>query len=197
MNNRELFLYANGKKNSSELSETKETLKSLIDRTVTSIDIPQGMTNIGSQSFNQCRDLASVTIPDSVTNIGSYAFCNCNSLASIIIPSSVTSLQANTFINCDSLTDVFIPNSVTRVAVTSFSGCSSLTNVTLGDGFNANNLDLSASTLYSADTLVAMINALADRTGQTAYTLTLGSTNLAKLSNEQIAIATQKNWTLA
>lgn len=197
MTNDEMYALSKLQTTKQHFSETKETLKALIDRTITSIDIPQGMTNIGSQSFNQCRDLASVTIPDSVTNIGSYAFCNCNSLASIIIPSSVTSLQANVFINCDSLTDVFIPNSVTRVAVTSFSGCSSLTNVTLGDGFNANNLDLSASTLYSADTLVAILNALADRTGQTAYTLTLGSTNLAKLTNEQIAIATQKNWTLA
>ena len=196
MNNKEIYLYLHAK-NGGGSAEAEETLKSLIDRTITSIALPMGMTNIGSQSFNQCRDLASVTIPDSVTNIGSYAFCNCNSLASIIIPSSVTSLQANVFINCDSLTDVFIPNSVTRVAVTSFSGCSSLTNVTLGDGFNANNLDLSASTLYSVDTLVAILNALADRTGQTAYTLTLGSTNLAKLSNEQIAIATQRNWTLA
>ena len=176
---------------------TEEALKAVIDRSITSIDIPQGVTNIGSQSFNQCRDLASVTIPNTVTNIGSYAFCNCNSLVSITIPSSVLSLQANTFINCNSLTDVFIPNSVTRVAATSFSGCSSLTNVTLGDGFNANNLDLSVSTLYSADTLVAILNALADRTGMSAYTLTLGDTNLAKLSNEQIAIATQKNWTLA
>jgi len=42
-----------------------------------------------------------------------------------------------------------------------------------------------------------MFTALADRTGQTAYTLTLGATNLKKLSDEQKAIATDKNWTLA
>ena len=63
--------------------------------------------------------------------------------------------------------------------------------------FNANGLDLSASTLYSVNTLVAMLNALSDRTGLEAYTLVLGSANLAKLSNEEIVIATQKNWTLA
>jgi hypothetical protein len=40
--------------------------------------------------------------------------------------------------------------------------------------------------------MIAMFNALADRTGLSAYTLTLGNTNLAKLSNEQIAVATQK-----
>ena len=192
-----LEMYALLKAEGGSSTEAEETLKALIDRTITSIAIPDSVTNIGSQSFNQCRDLASVTIPDSVTNIGSYAFCNCNSLVSVTIPDSVTSLQANTFINCNNLTTVIIPSSVTRVAITTFSGCSNLTNVILGDGFNANSLDLSVSTLYSVDTLVAILNALADRTGQTAYTLTLGSTNLAKLSNEQIAIATQRNWTLA
>ena len=197
MNNRELFLYANGKKNSSDLSKTKETLKALIDRTITSIDIPQGITNIGSQSFNQCRDLASVTIPNSVTNIGSYAFCNCNGLTSIVIPHGVKSIQTNSFYGCYSAVNLVLPNTITIVASTAFIGCTGFVDVTLEDGFNANGLDLSVSTLYSADTLVAMINALADRTGQTAYTLTLGSTNLAKLTNEQIAIATQKNWTLA
>lgn len=78
-----------------------------------------------------------------------------------------------------------------------FNGCTNLTSVILSDGFNCNGLDLSASTRYSVDTLVAMLTALADRSEQSAYTLTLGATNLAKLSNEQKAIATDKNWTLA
>ncbi len=197
MNNRELYLYLRAKNSGSGSPETEETLKALIDRSIISIDIPDGMTNIGSQVFNQCRDLVRVTIPNSVTNIGSYAFCNCNSLVNINIPDSMVSLQANTFINCNSLTDIALPSSITRVASTTFSGCTSLTNVTLGDGFNANMLDLSVSTLYSTDTLVGILNALANRTGMSAYTLTLGSTNLAKLSDEQIAIATEKNWTLA
>lgn len=196
MTNLEMYAFVKAK-NSGGSAETEETLKALIDRTITSIVIPSGMTNIGSQVFNQCRDLVRVTIPNSVTNIGSYAFCNCNSLVDINIPDSMLSLQANTFINCNSLTDITIPSSVTRVASTTFSGCTSLTNVTLGYGFNANALDLSASTLYSTDTLVGILNALANRTGMSAYTLTLGSTNLAKLSDEQIAIATEKNWTVA
>ena len=45
--------------------------------------------------------------------------------------------------------------------------------------------------------MVAMFNSLKDLTGDTAKTLTLGSTNLAKLTAEQKAIATNKNWTLA
>lgn len=74
-----------------------------------------------------------------------------------------------------------ISNTVAKLGKSVFTNCSKLTNVTLGDGFNCNGLDLSPSTKYGVDTLVAMLTALADRTGQTAYTLTLGATNLAKL----------------
>jgi hypothetical protein len=45
--------------------------------------------------------------------------------------------------------------------------------------------------------LRALINGLADLTGQTAQTLTLGETLIAKLTEEDIAIATAKNWTIA
>jgi surface protein len=44
--------------------------------------------------------------------------------------------------------------------------------------------------------LRAVINGLADLTGQTAKTLTLGATLIAKLTEEDIAIATNKNWTI-
>lgn len=45
--------------------------------------------------------------------------------------------------------------------------------------------------------LRALINGLADLTGQTAQTLTLGATLMTKLTEEDIAIATSKNWTLS
>jgi hypothetical protein len=78
-----------------------------------------------------------------------------------------------------------------------FYGCSSLTNLTLAQGFNCNGLNVSASTLFTAETIVACLEALADRTGQTAYTITFGTTNLNKLTAEQKAIAINKNWNLA
>ena len=120
------------------------------------------------------RDLTDIVIPNSVTSIGNWTFGGCSSLASITIPNSVTS----------------IGNYV-------FNYCTSLTSVTLGNGFNANNLKLSASNLYTAETIVSWLEALADRTGQKSYTLTIGSTNIAKLTEAEIAMATNKNWTLA
>ena len=48
----------------------------------------------------------------------------------------------------------------------------------------------------SVDCLLDILNALVDLTGQTAKTCHLGSTNLAKLTTEQIQIATNKGWTV-
>lgn len=49
----------------------------------------------------------------------------------------------------------------------------------------------------SYDSLLNVLNGLADLTGSTSQKLTLGTTNLAKLTDEEKAIATNKNWTLA
>ena len=45
--------------------------------------------------------------------------------------------------------------------------------------------------------MLNMFTALKDLTGEISQTLTLGSNNLAKLTEEQKAIATNKNWVLA
>jgi hypothetical protein len=44
--------------------------------------------------------------------------------------------------------------------------------------------------------LRAIINGLADRTGQSALTFAMGATNLAKLTAEDIAVGTNKNWNI-
>jgi surface protein len=58
------------------------------------------------------------------------------------------------------------------------------------------NFYLISNTNLDRASLRAVINGLADLTGQTAQTLTLGATLMAKLTEEDIAIATNKNWTI-
>lgn len=110
---------------------------------------------------------------------------------------NITSIGNSVFWRCSSLTTVELPDSLTSIGQDVFYGCASLTDVTIKIGFNCNNLNLSASNRYTTETIVSWLEALADRTGQTAYKLTIGTTNLAKLTAEQKAIATNKNWTLA
>ena len=73
---------------------------------LTSITIPNSVTSIGYNAFENCSSLTSITIPNSVTSIGGGAFRECYSLTSITIPESVTSIGGGAFENCSSLTSV-------------------------------------------------------------------------------------------
>ena len=60
-------------------------LENIISRNVSSITIPNGVTNISDGAFSSCTALTSIDIPNSVTRIGDYAFDGCTSLTSITI----------------------------------------------------------------------------------------------------------------
>ena len=53
------------------------------DKDAASVEIPDGVTEIGGLAFRDCSSLESVSIPSSVAEIGEYAFFHCSSLTSI------------------------------------------------------------------------------------------------------------------
>ena len=109
-------------------------LKALIERTGTTINIPSGVTSIGSYTFSGYYGLTSIDIPDSVTSIGNDAFRGCMSLSSIEIPSGVTYLDSYVFFNCQGLTSIDIPDSVTSIGNRTFYNCQSLTSIEIPSG---------------------------------------------------------------
>lgn len=66
------------------------------------------MKSIGNFAFHNCIALTSITIPNSVTNIYAYAFSPCTDLTSITIPNSVTNIDYGAFNECTNLNKVTI-----------------------------------------------------------------------------------------
>ncbi len=87
---------------------------------LTSIDIPDSVTNIGDHAFKKCKGLTSIDIPDSVTSIGDDAFQHCTGLTSVDIPDSVTSIGDYAFSGCTGLTSIDIPDSVKSIGGAAF-----------------------------------------------------------------------------
>ena len=96
--------------------------------------ITDGVTNIMSRAFYECKNLTSVTIGNSVKSIGDCAFSDCTNLTSVTIPNSVESIGREAFHWCTDLTSVTIGNSVKSIEQNAFRGCTSLESIT----FNGN-----------------------------------------------------------
>lgn len=159
----------------------------------------------GRYMFTECADLTSFTIPMPELTDGSNMFSRgtlpgYNSLKTLNLDAPKLVTTTNMFGDCIRLTDVTlnIPSYTSQESSINpiFSKCSGITNLTVNGELRAG-LYLSASTNLTTDSLMSVINALVDLTGENSKTLTLGATNLAKLSDEQKAIATNKNWILA
>ena len=103
------------------------------DTTQTTYTIKENTKWVGDRAFEDCSGLTSIVIPDSVTEIGEYAFRVCTGLTSVNLGSSVTSIGEGAFYQCSGLTgELVIPNSVTSIGNSTFYGCKALTSVVIG-----------------------------------------------------------------
>ena len=167
--------------------------------------------------FDNCSKLTSLDISGfngaSATSINTM-FRNCSNLSSINISglenSNTTSLT-QMFNGCTRLKDLVLGNfhcDSINVMTNAFARCSNMANISgtlsnIGKGYTSATVNLSAyritlnaSTKLTHDSMMNIINGLYDleTAGKAKQSLVFGSTNLAKLSSAEIAIATTKGW---
>lgn len=174
-----------------------------------------------SHMFRDCNELTSVSLSNTskVTNM-TYMFYNCYKLTTIpqLDTSSVTNM-ANMFNGCQNLAVIpqFDTSNVT-IMESMFNSCMKLkiipqfdiskvanaegmflwcSNLEIIHMININaNLDISPSKKFTREALLEIIGNLKAQTSGSKK-LTMGATNLSKLTDEDKAIATNKGWTLA
>ena len=116
---------------------------------LTGIVLPETVTRIRSNAFQDCTKLAHVVLPSSLITIEQTAFYGCLSLTSIdlpegletiggscfsgtplktlTLPSSLTAIGRSCFKDCEQLTHLIIPSGVTTIGLDCFKNCTSLT----------------------------------------------------------------------
>ena len=169
-----------------------------------------------SSMFYGCNRLTTLDLSNfdtsSVTNMN-YMFKHCRNLTTLDLSSFDTSAvtsMGGMFDNCDRLTTLdlssFDTSAVTNMGFM-FYNCNNLTTIignhTLEEVQDGTikalkgtkvSLNLSYSPLLECASILALFYGLADLTGNTKQTISLHATAKARLTAEDIKIATDKNW---
>lgn len=174
-------------------------------------------------SFSSCTALEYVVLAPGLTTLPAYCFYQSNALKKVLLPDTLTSLDKSPTLSfLSNLGNLVIPSSVQNMketAITDLIGLKTITinsnfpkfsspyvnlanmisllTVNIPKDFNISIRGLNNSPNLSIVTLRNMIENYADRKGLSSITLAIGSVNIAKLSNEYINLAKNKNITLA
>ena len=138
---------------------------------VLSVELPNGLQEIGDNAFYSCKCLTDIIIPDSVYRIGEAAFSACKRLERIIIPDRVCEIGEDVFRYCESLRSVVLGKRVPYIPRGAFVCCDNLEELVIGDAVSEirdyalsgcgklQKLIIPAKVDYIAYSLSSMINA--------------------------------------
>ena len=147
---------------------------------ITSVDIPDGVTFIGEEAFENCTQLAVINVPDSVKYIGANAFVgsgyyldNSKWVDGVLyignhliatkadelngeyrVKDGTVTIGIEAFKDCVNLSKVSIVGTVVRIGANAFAGCTALTEIVFEDAsysWFANRLGSLSRLLHASD----------------------------------------------
>lgn len=93
---------------------------SFCNTAIETIALPEGLSSVYDNVFEECSNLKSIELPSSIISIGQNAFSNCSSLSNIIMKSGLRNIGQQAFHGCTSLQDITIPSTVTGIGKSAF-----------------------------------------------------------------------------
>lgn len=91
------------------------------------------ITVIGDKLFSGHKEITSVHIPDTVTNMGEFIFDGCEALKHIVLPSQLECLWGYTFVRCG-IEEITLPDKLVTLPPFAFKDCKKLRKVICGKG---------------------------------------------------------------
>ena len=95
------------------------------------LELPKGLTTIGSMAFYECKNLAAVTIPNAVKTIGDFAFTGCEKMQILDLGQGVEVIGESAFADCYAVARLQLPDSLRKLGLKAFYRCESITTVTV------------------------------------------------------------------
>ena len=102
-----------------------------VSKNVREIVIPDFITRIEHETFENCTELENIILSKNLEYIGEGAFANCSKLERVDIPNKVVEIGEEAFEDCKSLKEVKFGKGVQIIYRGAFAGCESLEYVKL------------------------------------------------------------------
>lgn len=100
-------------------------------KSLKSVQLPNGITEIQPGAFENCTSLQEVQLPVNLKILS--GFKGCTSLETIDIPEGVTTIGVNAFSGCTNLKTIHLPNSVKKIDEDAFVDCVELSSINLSE----------------------------------------------------------------
>lgn len=79
---------------------------------IKSVNIPEGITTIGSYAFSDCTELTEIYLPNTVRFVRNSAFQSATNLRKIEFSDQLESLELEALFKCENLTEISLPKSL-------------------------------------------------------------------------------------
>ena len=104
--------------------------KEVIPAEFTHLGQTYSVVGIKESAFQECNKLTSIVLPNTVTEIGNSAFFYCTQLLSVTLSNSLEEIGYDAFYGCGNLTSMDLPASIRWIGLHAIGGCTSMTSLT-------------------------------------------------------------------
>lgn len=119
------------------------------------VSIPEGVTSLEGETFENCKSLTSVELPATLTAINSEEFRGCTALTTVTMKTGLKQIGDRAFYECSALEEITIPSTVGTIGSSAFSNtaiknfkCYAVVPPAASSAFIGENMDMTRTYLH-------------------------------------------------